>query len=380
VNSVATHTTDTPETHASTTPKQEIEYRSQTLEIVLRSFRRRELRERTVPSRRQLASDLSIRFSVFLAGYIGTITIGYPQNLLAIILFAIASVSVLGSWFHDTVHGNLRTLKSLSSTAMRIGAAPVGFSVSWWRYKHVKLHHRYVGDPEFDPDIQFGSLLRVSRSQKWHRLHSIQQYYIWLLLPFSTLNMLKPNELRQRRKFERKCPTFHCPPSSLILFNKYGPFFAVWAPAAIFQSASSALCSFLTYQLVTGTLVSLITQVQHNTDISDDSADFSRRWPLCDQLMRTSDVANLHRGIWWWVCGGTNYHVVHHLIPSLSFLELPEVTKRLQVELQKAGFSLNNHSNMLTAARSHGRLLRVLSSRDCQKVEIQRETKPSDER
>jgi fatty acid desaturase len=298
-----------------------------------------------------------------IAGYIGTLLLEFPRNIPAIVVFAVATVSMLGSWFHDAVHKNINASRTVVELLARIGSSPVGFSPRWWDYKHVRLHHRYVSNPEFDPDIQFGYFARVSKAQPWRHPHAAQHIYLWMFLPFATLNMLKPSEVWAVRRY-RNYKGFGLPPSGLFfLVDKYPPLAVVWLPVFIHQGIRTGLLCFLIFQLLAGTLVSVITQVQHNTALSDDSDDYSMRWPLCEQLARTTDVGTT-KGLWWWLCGGTNFHVAHHLIPSLTFLELPAVTTRLRIELERSGIQYPLHGRLRTALASHALLLKNLASRN----------------
>jgi len=297
-----------------------------------------------------------------LLGYLGTVLIPFPANLPALVIFAVATVSMLGSWFHDAVHKTVPAPRPIEKLVERIGSAPVGFSPKWWSYKHVRMHHRYVGNPEFDPDIQFGYLGRVSVAQQWHPVHSTQHIHMWLLLPFATLNMLKPSELWTVRRF-RKYKGIGTPPAGWsFLGDKYLPLVLVWLPVFLSHGIEVGSLCFFIYQTASGTLVSLVTQVQHNTALADNSKDYSMRWPMCEQFARSTDVAN-SPGFWWWLSGGTNFHVVHHLIPTLSFLELPGVTARLRMDLATIGVVYPEHATLWAALRSHALLVQRLARR-----------------
>lgn len=336
--------------------------RCELLETRLRRFRSRELACRSLPSTSRLATDLASRLAPMVVGYAGTVIWKFPENLPAIAIFAIATVSMLGSWFHDAVHKNTPIARPIARLVERIGSAPVGFSPRWWSYKHVRMHHRYVSNPEFDPDIQFGILGRVTAAQQWHPLHSMQYIHMWLLFPFATLNMLKPGELWTVRRFRRYKGIGTPPPGWIFLWDKYPPLVIVWLPVFLTHGFKVGLYCFLIFQAIAGTLVSIITQVQHNTTLADDSTDYSTRWPMCEQLARTTDVAN-SPSFWWWLSGGTNFHVAHHLIPTLSFLELPAVTARLKADLARADVLYPEHATIWHALRSHAHLVRVLAQR-----------------
>jgi linoleoyl-CoA desaturase len=346
-----------PETAA---PAGGLPRRCAALETRLRRFRARELANRNRPSAARVALDLASRLVPMVAGYLGTVLVDFPANVPAILLFAVANVSMLGSWFHDAVHRNVDAPRPAVELLARVGSAAVGFSPRWWSYKHVRMHHRFVSNPEFDPDIQFSYLARVSSAQPWRRPHATQHVHMWLLLPLATLNMLKPSELWAVRRF-RRYSGLGAPPSGWrFLADRYPLLALVWLPAFLAQGPRLGFLCFLLFQLAAGTLVSVITQVQHNTALSDDGDDYSARWPLCEQLARTTDAGG-STGFWWWLSGGTNFHVAHHLIPSLSFLELPAVTARLRADLAAIGVPYPAHDGLVEALRSHAKLLRTLA-------------------
>lgn len=337
---------------------------SDLLEVRLRDFRARELAHRRRPTRRRMLLDASSRMVPQVVGYAGIMLLPFPQNLFATALFALATVSLLGSWFHDAVHSNICAPRFVAVVLQRLGSSPVGFSPTWWLYKHVRLHHRYPGDPELDPDIQFGVLGRVTSAQKWRPHHSTQHIHMWVLLPLSTLSMLKPAEPRLKRRYVERYGLNTTTPGWLFLVDKYVPAAVVWSPVFAARPLGSAIILFMAFHLLAGTLVSFITQVQHNTTLSIvEGNDCPERWPLCNQLVRTTDVGH-RRGPWWWLCGGVNFHVVHHIAPSLSFLELPAATSRLRTNLADIGVELPAHGGMLAAIGSHASLIHALSRPD----------------
>jgi linoleoyl-CoA desaturase len=334
--------------------------RSAQLEKHLRDFRSKELNQRTPVALSRLIRDLLPRICIFTLSYVLMLAPPMPWSGLGAVLFSVANVSLLGSWFHDGVHRNPTRARSLGELIAYLAAAPVGFSVSWWRYKHVRLHHSHPSDPRFDPDIQFGLIGRVSSVQQWHPIHRTQHVHMWLLMPLSTLAMLKPSEIWQSRKFSFQTGLHPKRSAYFYLLQRYASLGVVWVPVFTAQSVKHATILFLIFSLLTGSLVSLITQIQHNTDLSDDSPKFSDEFPLCEQLARSTDVA-IGRGIWWWICGGVNLHVVHHLAPSVSFLELPEITERLSGHLASCGITIPSHPRLTDAVMSHARLIRKLS-------------------
>ncbi len=181
-------------------------------------------------------------------------------------------------------------------------------------------------------------------------------------MPFATLNMLKPNEVWYSRRYQKYKEFGSAPPVWVFLVDKYVAFAVVWIPLFVFRPLSEALVDWTLFMLITGTLASLITQVQHNTELAIGDEEFSEVYPLCEQLVRTTDVGT-SRGAWWWLCGGVNFHIMHHLAPTLSFLELPAATGRLKKCLREMDVELPVHQTIFMAVVSHARLLTKLARR-----------------
>jgi linoleoyl-CoA desaturase len=273
-------------------------------------------------------------------------------------------VSLTGSWFHDQVHRHPSRRTLGGRLLMRLGSAPVGLSPLWWSYKHVRLHHRYPSDPRYDPDIQFGAIGRVVAEQPWRRPHRYQHYYMWVLLPFSTINMLKPAESVQARKYSKATGISSGFPIRALYLDKYLPLLGFWSAFTFVVGPRRALICFVGTQLTAGLLVSLITQVQHNTLLTRNvPTDVPAQFACCRQIFLSSDVGD-RRNLWWWLCGGVSFHSVHHLIPTLDYRRTPAATHRLRATMSELGYSLPSHPGLFAAISSHGRLIRELSQRD----------------
>jgi linoleoyl-CoA desaturase len=174
--------------------------------------------------------------------------------------------------------------------------------------------------------------------------------------------MLKPAELYQYGRFREMSgvtPTYSV---TTCLMDKYLPYLLFWMPLVVIQGLQRTALLWLLFHLVAGTLVSVITQVQHNTELTITTDDRTQHYWLLNQLMTASDVGR-SRTFWWWLSGGVSFHAAHHLIPSISFLYLPEVTERIDRLLARYGVSLRRHRSIFSALGSHARLIRALSQR-----------------
>jgi len=332
---------------------------TQNVERSLRNFRREELAYRQKPSTLRVLVDASPRVLILVAAYAGAVLMTAPYSYIAAVLFGVETASIMASWFHDGIHIERSKRPWYIRVMIRVASAPLGISPLWWAYKHVLLHHKYVGQADKDPDIQFGWLLRVSVDQPWKPTHRFQHIYVWLLYPFASFNMLKPGEIYQSRYLEQRTGHHFQTSMSRCLFDKYLPFVVAWTPIAITQGYRTLLI-FVIYQAVAGSLTAVVSQVQHNTLKTLDNYDIPYDAPLSRQVFLSNDVAS-KSGIWQWISGGVNFHAIHHLIPSLSLLETPNSTARLRAFLCEDGLDVPTHSGIVPAFLSHVRLLHHLS-------------------
>lgn len=302
---------------------------------------------------------------VQLVGY--ALMVRSTSSLIGLVgssMFALGTVSLMGSWFHDQVHVPKGRRAAIPRFLMRAGSAPVAASPKWWEFKHVKLHHTYPSDPRFDPDIQFGWFGRVVQAQTWHPTHRTQHLHMWLLYPLSTLNMLKPTELYQHKRFSSDSRFQPGASAVACTLDKYIPFMIVWIP--FFLSAASWIdgaMRFVAFQLLIGFMVSTITQVQHNTRLTFSDRGGLEHFYLLNQIAASSDVGSRSR-VWWWMCGGVNFHAAHHVMPTLPFYRLPAATVEINILLARYGLAIPHHRSIWQAMRAHANLIRVLSVRN----------------
>ncbi len=327
------------------------------VEAALRQFKRQELRGRKKSSAIQIASDVGLRSVALAVGWYGVLRGDVVVSIAAAMWCGLVSISLVGSWFHEALHGNLG-IRGWRRSAIRYAiTAPFAVSQPWWDYKHLRGHHPSPRDALLDPDIQFGALARVTPAQPYRTTHRLQHVTFWLLAPLATLAMLVPKELKQLRRLSpRSAPTV-----ARFLIDKYVFFVLLWGGVILARGPMLGMGVWCAFFLTTGTLAAVIAQVQHNANrlptVPVSSAD------LTYQLQSSSDIG-CHKGLWWWVSGGTTFHVVHHLVPQLSFLELPASTTRLRRVLDDHGETVPMFATMSVALRSHRARLRELSLAD----------------
>jgi fatty acid desaturase len=293
--------------------------------------------------------DAVARCTLFLA--LLTALLHAKSDLLAaacVAALAVVQVGLVGSLFHECVHRNLSISDGAQDWVARVVGAPLALSLSWWRVKHVRLHHPHVGDVDRDPDIQFASVARVKAYQDWRSQYRFQVLYGPVAFVLVGFNMLSPLELRRVDPDRRRI-------TLRLVAEKYVLFSAFWGVVALARGVFDAFTLFLVFEGVAGALGSVIVQLQHNTTLANRRADARtlNRWSR--QYYSTADTRS-RMGVWWWVSGGTSRHIAHHLHPRLTYIQLPRATTVLRSTVP----DWPEHRNVWDAIASHVRHIRLL--------------------
>ena len=327
---------------------------SKELERALRSFCRQELQSRRPPSPLRIAADVGPRVALAALGVASMTRSDLPLACFGAGLLAVATVSLVGSWFHEALHGNILRSSTARYLVRVTCTAPLAVSQSWWNYKHLRGHHPNPQDPERDPDIQFGPIARVCNDQEWRPTHRLQAWTFWLFSPLTTIAMAMPGEFRHLRSARRVGTRGHF---WRYAIEKYTPSLLFWLPFYWTRPLPTALVVSGVFWLTTGIIAAAVTQAQHTALTRPLGVDDPL--PLTKQLLSSSDLTSSLR-MWWWVSGGTSKHVVHHLVPKLTFLELPAATIRLNECLRPFALEVHTFPSFRAVLKSHTRILRDL--------------------
>lgn len=330
------------------------------LEAALRVYRRGELLNRRRPSTVRVLLDVASRFiPLGICVLVLLLNPSLPVAMVASAVCGIVVVSLVGSWYHELLHNNLRLRWPTRTVLRAVAAGPLALSNKWWRVKHLQGHHPHPKDPDLDPDIQFGALARVVSGQRSRAIHRYQHVSFWLLSPFATIAMLSPMDIFRLYQSPLGAGRWAAARS---LADKYTIYTVVWGILLGLHGLAAGLVIWLSFHCASGIAATLITQAQHNAGASEVPANPAAH-KLLYQLRVTNDVGR-PSGLWWWISGGTTLHVVHHLVPQLTFLELPGATRRLRMTLAEFDDQIPHYPNMRMAVRAHRTRLHELSRFD----------------
>lgn len=274
---------------------------------------------------------------VILAAILTVVLTHQVYPVLAYLLYPLA-VLVIGArqrafatLLHESSHKTLAQNRVLNYVLGSVGS---GFWIfqTWmpYRFSHVNKHHRYLGDPNIDPDIRF--YISQGLLDNINDRYYLSKQIIRTLVGFRTVAYLRylllhrifpqylfesladvPEHLRDKKRVERR----------LALFE-YVAFVGFWAVIALLLTMSSLWGVFLlmwivpyltTFQVIGW----FIEMCEHYplTSASDYDIYMTRN-------RFGSPLENFLTGL-----HGERWHLLHHLLPGLPFWNLDKAHRIL---------------------------------------------------
>ena len=103
-----------------------------------------------------------------------------------------------------------------------------------------------------------------------------------------------------------------------------------------------------------------VVEATHFADAHQDVLHIEDEWAV-HQVQTTADFAT-HNKIISWFTGGLNFQVEHHLFPKISHVHYPVIHKFVKEACRKFSITHNDYPSMISALRSHFRLMRQLGT------------------
>ena len=277
-----------------------------------------------------------------------------PWGLLASIPMGLATCSLVGSFGHEQIHGNLFKRTGKSGPFYHIqnnilwGLFIPFMPERYFQYEHIK-HHLYPMNPKYDYDVfALRNLVRLSPDLKIRKYHSLQHLYaplvygayifLQLLAGYTTTFFDKRNLLKEKGVL----PNIICMSLVAFIFHIAIPIYLT----NIWWVLLCAACYFFTWQAA----IYISSGVPHMTDaaaINEKSNSWARH--VC------KTTKNLKCGNWFydWLTGGLNYHLVHHLLPSIPREHLPKIRHIVEKTCNEFGHPYFTYASFGAYYRDH---------------------------
>lgn len=293
------------------------------------------------------------------------------QTWLLFLLYILSGFGMSGigmGVMHDAIHGSYSKNKKINRL-LGYSFNLIGGNSSIWRIQHNMLHHTYTNIDHHDDDLNSPFFLRFSPHAKHYWVHQFQHIYIWFFYGISTISWItskdfvRLNRYRDMGFFDKK-NEYEKTLVSMIAWKLLYYSYAIVIPMIMLpQSWGIILLAFLSMHFVTGMLVSIVFQIAHimpSTDfpLPDNKGMMKDDW-YGHQFATTSNFSPKSK-ILFWLIGGLNYQVEHHVLPDVCHVHYKNLTNIVADTAKEYGMPYHVKKNLFQAIGDHIKMLRSL--------------------
>jgi|LGOV01.1.fsa_nt_gb linoleoyl-CoA desaturase len=284
--------------------------------------------------------------------------------ILAAIPMGLATSSLIGSFGHEQIHGNLfprlvhRRGYWLANDILWGLFIPF-MPERYFQYEHIR-HHNYPMHPEHDYDVYaLKDVVRLSQAIPKRAHHNFQHIYapftygvyifLQLLGGYTTTFFDNREILRDKGNLR-----------DIILSSIVALSFHILLPIYLTNIWWVLLCAglyFFTWQ----SAIYISSGLPHMTETKPkENKQNSWSFHVCNT------TKNLRGGDWFfnWVTGGLNYHIEHHLIPSIPQEHLHLISPIVKKTCEEFNYPYTNYTSFKKYYADHYDFLKSLGIND----------------
>lgn len=273
---------------------------------------------------------------------------------------------------HDAIHGSYSKSKKIN-TLLSYTFNMMGANASVWRIQHNVLHHTYTNIDEADDDLNAPFFLRFSPHAKHYKAHKFQHLYIWFFYGLSTISWIttkdfvRLNRFRAMGFFDGK-NEYRNTLIPMIAWKVLYYSYALVLPMIMVPLAWYViLLAFVSMHFITGLLVSVVFQVAHIMPVNefplpDSDNKMEHDW-YHHQFATTANFSPKSKMLFWLI-GGLNYQVEHHILPDVCHVHYKALTHIVSETAREFGMPYHVNKSFLSAIKRHINMLRLLGKED----------------
>lgn len=272
---------------------------------------------------------------------------------------------------HDAIHGSYsksRTINKILGYSFNL----IGANATVWKIQHNVLHHTYTNIDEADDDINAPFFLRFSPHAKHYWVHQFQHIYVWFFYGISTLSWITSKDYVRLTRYKK-----------LGFFSKKHEYKKILAGMTAWKLGYYAfvlllpililpmpwwyiVLAFLSMHFITGLLVSTVFQVAHimpsnEFPLPDHTGMMDKDW-YGHQFATTANFSPKSK-LLFWVLGGLNYQVEHHVLPDVCHVHYKDLAQIVASTAKEFGMPYNVKKTFAHAIMDHIKMLRLLGKK-----------------
>jgi linoleoyl-CoA desaturase len=288
------------------------------------------------------------------------------QALMPAVLLALSVTGIGFNIMHDGGHyafSEHRWVNRLAAMTLDL----IGASSYVWHWKHAIFHHNYVNITGHDPDIDLGIYARFTPHQKRLWFHRWQHLYMWVLYALVVVKFHLYSDFHHVIVGRIHTHAMPRPKGwSLATFVGWKTLFFVLAFGLplFYHPIPAVLFFYAVVVLIMGIPLSVVFQLPHCTGRSDfplpDETSLEMKNPWAVHQAQVTLEYDRHSCIRTWFFGGLNFHLEHHLFPSICHINYPGMSKVVEETCREFGVKYAEHRTFWTGLAEHYRWLREM--------------------
>lgn len=276
---------------------------------------------------------------------------------------------------HDAIHGGYsgkEWVNKMMSNAFNF----MGASAYMWSIMHNQAHHMYTNIDGHDEDMETLPIIRFSPAQKYMKIHKYQHLYAFLFYGLASISWVLFKDYKKFFSSHIGSIKNNHPAKEYfnLFFYKaiYYAIFIVLPFVFIEQPWYVILGGWLLMHYVQGMTIALIFMLAHLVEKAqfpepvDAKGNMQNSWAI-HQMMTTADFA---RDNWmaFFICGGLNFQIEHHLFPKICHIHYPKISKIVQKTAEEFGVPYLDNPSFASALASHFRFMKTMGASENPKI------------
>jgi linoleoyl-CoA desaturase len=276
---------------------------------------------------------------------------------------------------HDAIHGSFSS-KPWVNKLVAYNFYAVGANPYLWNITHNIVHHTFTNIPGVDEDLDQPLVIRLSPDKPKWKIHRFQHIYAFFLYGFASISWVFTKDYR--KFFQKQIGNYdnskHPVSEYVKLFGfkilYYIVFIALplyFLPITWWQFA----IGFVAMHLVQGLTLALVFQLAHIVEGThfpepDTNGHVESAWAI-HQMNTTANFAR-KSPVAFFICGGLNFQVEHHLFPKVCHIHYPEVSEIVKNTAEEYGVPYLESPTFWSAVTSHYRMLQFFGSEESAEI------------
>ncbi len=304
--------------------------------------------------------------SLYFFSYAAALLWGNTIYILSTCYFLIGVLLVLNflNLIHEAMHNTLVKSKTLNSWYVNFFDL-MGANSYIWKIRHIWLHHNYPNVMGWDSDFEQSKMLRVFPHGNRSKMHKYQHIYLPFIYPLFIFYWLLIRDFKDffyKKNLVWKITSIpKIEYVKLFFFKAVFIFYTLFLPMLVLHiSFVQILIAFLIMMFTVSIFGLIVLLPPHaNTESHFPLPDENGKMPTSWFVHQLSCTTDLKEDNWFirFFMGGFNYHIAHHLFPSVHHVYYPEVTKVIEKFAGENNLPYKKFP-LITSLKNHYKLLK----------------------